>query len=157
MLITHALASFSLLIASPAIVESNPLPAASLQQIYSELRSLRRLVRELLIAARNDRLARCEVDQEHDQRLRAQLDAEEQAANTRIAELEAELSERDLDPSRGLELQEELQSLRRTVLEPLSDRRAQLESRISSQERICTELRTAAAGLVTTDEHESRD
>lgn len=147
MLISNALVTFSLLLASPAAVEPRPSPPVTLDQIYGELRSLRRLVRELLIAARNERLARCDADRERDLLLQAQLDAEEQAATTRLSEIESELSEPEVDASRSTELQEEAQSMRHTVLEPLAERRQNLTDRMEDQQTICHDLQTVAPAL----------
>jgi hypothetical protein len=116
-----------LLAVAPAALAAAEAQPVTLDELAREVRTLRRLVQELIVARQEERVARCENDREAAALRLASGNGRRSALDRRRSELAAEREDPATEAARALDLSDEIERLERDELVPLERDASDLE------------------------------
>ena len=127
---------------APAALAAAEAQPVTLDELAREVRTLRRLVQELIVARQEERVARCESDREAAALRLTSATDRRSAFDRKRAELEEEREGPETDPARALDLSDEIEHLERDEIVPLDRSASDLErSLLLIEERCAAERR----------------
>jgi hypothetical protein len=136
-----------MLAVAPAVLAAAEAQPLTLDELAREVRTLRRLVQELILARQEERVARCESDRQAAEVRLSSVAGGRSALSRKRAELEEEREQPETEAARALDLADEIERLERDEIVPLERRASELDQTLRLVEERCAAERRLYAAL----------